>query len=80
MGSEVTPYEPYRDEQTVTLPYTLNAIPVSSGGNVTIDGQQYIADYVDVERGKLVRMVGECIISDMNQITRITTNTFLFME
>lgn len=42
--------------QTVTLPYTLNAIPVSSGGNVTIDGQQYIADYVDVERGKIVRM------------------------
>ena len=43
--------------QTVTLPYTLNAMPVSSGGNVTIDGQQYIADYVDVERRKLVRMV-----------------------
>ena len=54
-GSEATSYEPYHDEQTVTLPYTLNAIPVSSGGNVTIDGQQYIADYVDVERGKLVR-------------------------
>lgn len=49
-------FEPYH-KQTVTLPYTLNAIPVSSGGNVTIDGQQYIADYVDVERGKLVRMV-----------------------
>lgn len=49
-------FEPYH-EQTVTLPYTLNAIPVSSGGNVTIDGQQYVADYVDVERGKLVRMV-----------------------
>ena len=43
--------------QTVTLPYTLNAIPVSSGGNVTIDGQQYIADYVDVERGKIVKCV-----------------------
>ena len=51
-------YDPYH-EQTVTLPYTLNAIPVSSGGNVTIDGQQYIADYVDVERGKLVRMCKE---------------------
>lgn len=51
-------FEPYR-EQTVTLPYTLNAIPVSSGGNVTIGGQQYIADYVDVERGKLVRMCKE---------------------
>lgn len=43
--------------KTVTLPYTLNAIPVQSGGNVTIDGQQYVADYVDVERGKLVRCV-----------------------
>ena len=28
-----------------------------TGGNVTIDGQQYIADYVDVEHEKLVRMV-----------------------
>lgn len=34
------------ESQTVTLPYTLNAIPVSSGGNVTINGQQYIADRV----------------------------------
>lgn len=45
--------------QTVTLPYTLNAIPVSSDGNVTINGQQYVADYVDVERGKLTRMCKE---------------------
>lgn len=44
-GSEATSYEPYH-EQTVQLPYTLNAIPVASGGNVTIDGQQYIADRV----------------------------------
>lgn len=56
-GSEATSYEPYH-EQTVQLPYTLNAIPVASGGNVTIDGQQYIADYVDVERGKYVQRVG----------------------
>lgn len=43
--------------QSVTLNnITLNAIPVSSGGNVIIDGQQYIADYVDVERRKLVRL------------------------
>lgn len=55
-GSTATAYEPYT-EQTATLPYTLNAIPVTSGGNVTIDGQQYIADYVDVERGKLVRWI-----------------------
>lgn len=56
--SKITSYEPYYEEQTVTLPYTLNAIPVQSGGNVTIDGQQWIADYVDMERGKLVRMIG----------------------
>lgn len=48
-------FKPYQETQA-TLSYELYAIPVSSGGNVTIDGQQYIADYVDVERGKLVRM------------------------
>ena len=58
VGDIATDYEPYT-EQTVTLPYTLNAIPVSSGGNVTIDGQQYVSDYFDVERGKLVRMCKE---------------------
>lgn len=55
LSENKTSYEPYQETQA-TLPYELNAIPVSSGGNVTIDGQQYIADYVDVERGKLVRM------------------------
>lgn len=45
LGTTATSYEPYT-EQYVQLPYTLNAIPVASGGNVTIDGQQYIADRV----------------------------------
>lgn len=63
LGSTPTAYEPYH-EQTVTLPYTLNAIPVSSGGNVTIDGQEYVSDYVDVERGKLVRMVSPVVGTD----------------
>ena len=35
MGSEATAYEPYT-EQSVQLPYTLNAIPVASGVNVII--------------------------------------------
>lgn len=55
LSENTTTYEPYK-EQTIQLPITLNAIQVSSGGNVTINGQQYIADYVDVERGKVVRM------------------------
>lgn len=58
IGKQITPFEPYK-EQSIQLPMTLNAIPVSSGGNVTINEQQYIADYVDVERGKLVRMCKE---------------------
>ena len=66
-GSTATPFEPYH-EQTVTIPYTLNAIPVSSGGNVTIDGQQYMSDYVDVERGKLVRMVDSSKLDNTQSI------------
>lgn len=66
-GSEATPYEPYT-EQSVQLPYTLNAIPVTFGGNVTIDGQQYIADYVDVERGKLVKMVDSSKLDNTQSI------------
>ncbi len=66
-GSVATPYEPYK-EQSIQLPYTLNAIPVSSGGNVTIGGQQYIADYVDVERGKLVRLCKEIDLSTLNWV------------
>lgn len=56
------------ESQTVTLQYTLNAIPVSSGSNVTINGQQYIADYVDVERGKLVKKLKSFTISDIKVI------------
>lgn len=66
VGDIATDYEPYT-EQTVTLPYTLNAIPVNSGGNVTIDGQQYIADYVDVERGKVVKRVKVLNISNLDK-------------
>lgn len=47
---------------------TLNAIPVSSGGNVTINGQQYIADYVDVERGKLVKKLKSFAGTDMTNV------------
>jgi hypothetical protein len=65
-------FEPYKPIQTVTLPYTLNAIPVESGGNVTIDGQQYIADYVDVERGKLVRMVDSSKLDNTQSIANKT--------
>lgn len=70
IGDENT-YEPYK-EQSVQLPYTLNAIPVSSGGNVTINGQQYVADYVDVERGKIAKMVDSSKLDNAQSIVNKT--------
>lgn len=67
LSENTTTYEPYK-EQTIQLPITLNAIPVSSGGNAVIDGQQYIADYVDVERGKLVRIVDSSKLDNTQSI------------
>lgn len=69
-------FEPYKGNK-YTLPYTLNAIPVSSGGNVTIDGQEYIADYVDVERGKRVIVVDD---SKLDPTVSITDNTDLLLD
>lgn len=57
-GSSATDYDPYKGN-TAVLPYTLNAIPASSDGNITIDGQQYIADYVDAEKGKYIQRIQE---------------------
>lgn len=71
IGKTITAFKPYT-EQTVTLPYTLNAIPVESGGNVTINGQQYIADYADVERGKLVKMVDSSKLDNAQSIVNKT--------
>lgn len=51
--------------QSVTLNnITLNAIPVSSGGNVTVGGQQWVCDEVDLERGVKVQRVGKVEMSD----------------
>ena len=57
------------ESQTVTLPYTLNAIPVSSGGNVTIGEQQYISDYFDIEKGKLYRKTKRLNLKDVDAIS-----------
>lgn len=58
----------------VTLPYDLYGVKVPSGGNVTINDQQYVSDYFDVERGKLVRMCKELVIK--NATFTITIGTY----
>ena len=56
-GTEVpTEYEPYKTVQTVETTRPLNGIPVASGGNYTDEnGQQWICDEVDLERGVYVQ-------------------------
>lgn len=48
----------YVAPQTVSITHTLPGIPVTSGGNYTdSDGQQWISDEVDLERGVYVQRV-----------------------
>ena len=60
IGSEATTYEPYRTPQILTLqtPNGLPGVPVSKDGNYTdSNGQQWVCDEVDLERGKYVQRV-----------------------
>lgn len=55
-----TSYEPYHEPQSLSIstPTSLPAIPVDTDGNYTdANGQQWIADYVDLKRGKYVQRV-----------------------
>lgn len=72
-------YEPYTG-QSIQLPITLNAIPVTSGGNVTIDGQRYISDYVDVERGKVVRNMESFFFNGSEDWVESEKRTFFFIQ
>ena len=66
-GSAPTPYEPYRDPQTLTLatPNGLPGIPVTKDGNYTDEnGQQWICDEIDLGRGKYVQRVNNFVFND----------------
>ena len=65
IGTKATVYEPYR-EQLLTLPTPngLPGIPVTSGGNYTDqNGQQWVCDEVDLERGVKVQRVNAVDLS-----------------
>lgn len=60
VSSAPTTYEPYHEPQSLSIqtPTGLPAIPVTSDGNYTdASGQQWIADYIDLKRGKYVQNV-----------------------
>lgn len=51
-------YEKYKEAQSLSVLYILHGIPVTSGGNYTdSDGQQWICDEVNLERGVYVQRV-----------------------
>lgn len=58
-GDVATGHEPYVEPQTITLNRTLPGIPVTSGGNYTDqNGQQWVCDEIDFERGVYVQRIG----------------------
>ena len=64
-----TAYEPYHEPQSlfISTPTGLPAIPVDSDGNYTdADGQQWIADYVDLKHGKYVQNICDLPLKDIN--------------
>jgi hypothetical protein len=59
-GVTATAYEPYHEPKflSISTPTGLPAIPVVTDGNYTdVNGQQWIADYIDLKRGKYVQRV-----------------------
>ena len=76
-----TDYTPYRESQSLSIstPTGLPAIPVDSDGNYTdANGQQWIADYVDLKRGKYVQRVWQKTFDGSESWgTYITTGYYL---
>lgn len=72
-----TAYEPYHEPQSLSIqtPTGLPAIPVGKGGNYTdTNGQQWIADYIDLKRGKYVQWIGKCNLENLSW--RLNSNVF----
>lgn len=69
LGTSATEYEEYKGKQTIGIPYSLNGIPVSSGGNYTdSNGQQWICDEIDLIRGVYVQRVKSMTLDGNTQI------------
>lgn len=71
---ENTIYEPYYEPQTISISTLtgLPAIPVDSDGNYTdANGQQWIADYVDLKRGKYVQNINTCTVDSSTNVFRL---------
>ena len=82
IGTKATVYEPYR-EQLLTLPTPngLPGIPVASGGNYTDpQGQQWLCDEVDLERGVKVQRVKVLDINDTSLRLYPSSNSYWYVS
>lgn len=81
-GTVPTPYESYRTPQPLTLatPNGLPGVPVAKDGNYTdSNGQQWVCDEIDLERGKYVQRVKEINPADYDRwISDKTTGNLRF--
>ena len=61
--------------QTLSVPYTLHGIPITSGGNYTdANGQQWICDEVDFKRGVYVHRIKSSIVNGSSNIHKNENN------
>lgn len=73
-GSTVTEYEPYK-ETKISTSHILNGIPVESGGNYTdANGQQWICDEIDFERGVYVQRIAKDVLDGVTRLAHKNGN------
>jgi hypothetical protein len=73
IGDHATEYEPSKPIHSLTINHTLRGIPVTSGGNYTdVNGQQWICDEIDFERGVYVQRTKKFVLSELNPDTWYT--------
>lgn len=71
IGTANTEYEPYVEKQSIEIPHILRGIQVTEGGNYTdVNGQQWICDEVDFERGVHVQRVHTVVLDGSENISR----------
>lgn len=79
-GSTATEWEPYKEIQSMIISGvdSISGVPVASGGNYTdSDGQQWICDEVDLERGVYIQRVQKVTIDENTTYHYNTDNDFI---
>lgn len=80
LGTEALPWEPCVSSQTLASTYILPGIPVESNGNYTdSNGQQWICDEIDFERGVYVQRIAMKVFDGTETTWRLHGDLLTFM-